>query len=312
MPITGKQLSTTSTVTIFTLLLILTTVNSVHSILQQESNILSMGIVQYNDFQSAIYWQYGAESGDFGSWDAIDSSSINGIAISSSEVHGGSKSIRFYMADGSKSDDDRRLGLFIHNTDGVYQTGFYWSFWIYIPSNIEDMIDPEYNWLTIGGLKWYFLNFKWSFGARWRLYYSSGYGAVRALVFIGPHINSGYEPPQQGIEYNQPSDVYWYHDITYGAWNHFQIYLKSITDSTGEWKAWVNDDLLGTIDNQPTHPNAFLNPPQDASFFSQNNVYPHPQLMYYVDKNAPGGILYADDVVIATEKVSASYTVDST
>jgi len=286
MPITGKQLSTTSAVTIFTLLLILTTVNSVHSILQQESNILSMGIVQYDDFQSSVIWQSGAESGDFSAWDAIDSSSIEGITISNTEVHGKSRSIKFYIADGNKNDDDRRLGLFIHDVESVYQTGFYLSYWVYFPSNIEDMIDKSYNWLTIGGLKWYFYKYRWSFGARWALQWNNG--KIRVRLHIGGHMNS-------------------WSDIDYGAWNHFQIYLKSKTDPTGAWQAWVNDISLGSLTNVKSHPNAFLTPNQGTDFFSQHNLSPHPQVMYYVDYNAASGHLYVDDCVIATEKVPENY-----
>jgi len=266
-----------------------------------------MGIVQYNDFQSSVIWQSGAESGDFSAWDAVDSSSTGGVRVTSELSRGGSKSIKFIMEGGQKNDDDRRLGVFVHETDAVYQMGFYWSYWVYIPSAIDDMVSN--GGFAIGGLKWYFLRYKWSYGARWRLYYSSSYGETRAYIHIGGHINSGYEPPQDGVDYNPPSDVHWYSDIIYGAWNHFQIYLKSATDNTGVWQAWVNDDLLGTISNQPTHPNAFLNPPQDANFFSQDNLCPHPQIMYYGDYDISEGYLYIDDAVIATEKVPENHLV---
>jgi len=260
-----------------------------------------------------IVWESGFEDGDsnFPSWDAwYSDTGSSTTTISTEQVRDTrSKSVKFTMASGYKSDKARRLGLFVHDdTETVYERGFYYSFWMFIPSNIEDMIDKSYNWLTIGGLKWYFYKYLWSFGARWALQWNNGKIMVR--LHIGGHMNSGYGSPQEGVHYDPPESAIWWSNINYGAWNHFQIYLKSKTDATGAWQAWVNDISLGSLTNVRSHPNAFLTPTQGTDFFTQHNLCPHPQVMYYVDKNAPGGTLYADDVVIATEKVTEDYMVD--
>ena len=300
---------------IILLLTAATPIISANSSLQNEATIYSIGTVQYENYGLNVIWEDGFEDGDnnFPNWDDYysDGTSPSVTKVSTEQYRGGTKSLKFIMADGSKTDTQRRLGLFEYeDTAPFYKSGFYMSFWVYIPSNIEDMIDySNYNWITIGGLRWYFLDYKWNYGARCVLYYSGDYQKVRARISIDNRINSGYESPQQGIEFTPPDIFDWYHDINYGAWNQFQIYLKAKTDNTGVWQAWINDDLIGTINNQPTDPNGFLNPPQNANFFSQNNLYPHPQIMYYVHENAVGGSLYMDDFVLATEKVPNNYFV---
>lgn len=310
-------------IAVLTLLLIATPpINSANSSLQKEVSISNMATVHYDDFRSAIYWEDGFEDGDanFPSWDTwYSDTGSSTTTVATDQVRGGEKSVKFTMASGTKTDKERRLGLFIHDDTGsVYETGFYFSFWMYIPSNIEDMVEhTEGYWINIGGVKWYFNNFTWHYGARWALYWSTGSQAVRALIRIKGHAKGDPTPPAittyQGTtysyDYTAPTSAIWYHDINYGAWNHFQVYCKSVTDNTGEWKAWVNGDLLGTISGEPTHPYAYLTPDPPASFFSQNNIYPHPQLMYYTEQTAPGGTLYADDAVIATEKVPENYLV---
>ena len=310
-------------VVILTLFLIATpSINSAYSSLQTEVSIPNTATIQYDGFQSAIFFEYGAESGDFSGWDdyyPYSRTKPSITIVSTEQARSGMKSVKFSMVGGIKTDDQRRLGLFIHDDTGPFmKTGFYYSFWMYVPLNIEDMIEHDPNALfNIGGLKWYFNELQWQYGARWRLYWSTTYQKVRAKIRIVAWDSTGGTSPSstvyEGTTYyfyhGDTSNVIWSHDVNYGAWNHFQIYLKSVTDNMGVWQAWVNDDLLGTISGEATHPDAYLTPDPPASFYTQNNKYPHPQLMYYVNLDAPAGYLYADDVVIATEKVPENYVI---
>lgn len=308
-----KSLFPTGVYLILLLIVASLSINLANSDLLEETSIPSMGMVYYDDFRSAISWEDGFEDGDetYPSWDnyyTYSWTNPSSMTIQESVAHGGTKAVKFtYTPDGVR-DFSRRLGLFItDNTETVYQSGFYWSFWYYIPSDVDDFNEGN----SIGGLKWYFFHSSpytyWSYGARWRLYKSSG--TTRIKLFIGGYINSGYDSPQGGVTYDKPAMQEWTTTINKGAWNHFQLYLKSKTDATGEWQAWVNDVELVHLTNVKTHPNAFLTPTQSGSFFSGGNIYPHPQIMCYGQIDDPAGYYYADDAVIATEKVPEDYVV---
>jgi len=269
-----------------------------------------------------IIWEDGFEDGrdDFPSWDQY----YTGIApseqyVQTTTVRGGSYACRF-----SYDTDGKSCGLFDHTHLTDWESGdYYWSFWVYIPSNVEDFFlhsgIPNF---AIGGLKWYFLDYKWNQGLRFHLYWSGGSSRVRLDAHIGGHINSGAESPQTwgGVSYSYTKPDYWedwFHwDVNYGTWNHLQVFLKCRVDASGEWRVWVNDSDVcdeGTarIVGVKTHPDGFLSPVPPADFYSQDNKYPHAQIMYY----HTGGTIYdgyflIDDCVIATEKVTETYTVD--
>jgi len=199
--------------------------------------------------RARVIWEDGFEDADeaFPSWDAFYSDSKcapSSTDISTAQVHGGSYAVKFnYQPDGSEW--ARRLGLFIHHQvpASIYENGFYWSFWYYVPSDIDSWIGDSF---AIGGLKWYFLDYQWSYGTRWRLYYSSSYGTTRVHVDIAGDIYRGHDLPQEGYDYDPPSEHVYYSAINKGAWNHFQLYLKSTTDTTGRWDAWVNNVEITT------------------------------------------------------------------
>ncbi|NIO36481.1 hypothetical protein GTO27_02135 [Candidatus Bathyarchaeota archaeon] len=279
----------TRTILIFILLASLP-YNTAKSLLQQKKTLQSAGRIQYyKDFgPEDIVLEYGAESGVLQPpWDRVrQEPGYSQVKTVSDVARTGSKSVKFEtLVDYVRIDSYPYTECSIREYD--LPTEVYLSWWHYFPAGyFTNMLEVKD---TVGG-------FKYMWGGRdneWRMRFMiTATGKVRFSL-------SGTTIPDEYRDYAESSI-----SPVEGTWTHFQVYWKESDEGHGIVRAWYNDfqlyERIGSGD--------FYTDPQ---YWDPNAPDgPRAVVQRYTSENDPAGYTYADDIVIATEKIPETYRVD--
>jgi len=269
--------------------------------------------------QEDIFFEYGGESGELrppwsevgvspGSTYCSHGADPSGVWVDDTHVRTGTKSMYCYQHAPPKDNPCRRI------TNRYYGSGlsdeYYVSWWVYFPSDNWDNEDPK-GWGTVlGGVN----NFwgaddqplgvwQWSMGVK---FFVEAGGNRRFYVRAGLG-GAGGEYSSQDWSYYHWSD-YYLRDGFLDQWVHFQIYIRYRQDSTGAYKAWLNDNLI--IDKT-----GVMTDPRGASEWNTKNckfavtVNPWIVINLYQSTDSPEHWYWVDDCVGAYEKVPEDYGV---
>jgi len=314
MRITRINVSIIRTVVILSLLLIATTlINSVHSSLQQEVTIQSVGSILAEDsFVDKIFFQYGGETGVLQPpWDFVGDERYGIIRVDSAHARTGSRSIYMYQKLPPKSEKERRCHLRYYGKNHK-QTELFFSWWAYFDNRwLTD--DPEGWGSTLGGWQLWFgpetITHYWWEGGRFRIYPTS-----RRINFEWK-----WGKIDGGVDFG-PSGQFW--DTDYyitdflNRWVHFQVYVKIAKGNNGVVRAWFNNVLVAEKTGITTDPSEYPeweeNPVDgtECVWRSQNGgPYPDVGPELYQDTDSFESWIWVDDCVSAIQKVAETYRV---
>jgi hypothetical protein len=306
--------------TIMTLLLIATSINSVHLSLQQDYQIQNMGNILIQDnLTETIFFEYGAESGALQPpWDSVSGDGI--IEVDDTHVRTGTKSIYMYqIGPPNKGDQDRRNHLREYGSSHRKSEG-YLSWWMYVSSQLLETQDSSR--VTLGGWQLWFgpSGSTWIFwtGGRFRLMENKRF---QYSYKWGDAYGWGYGDDAAAQQQESAID-YWAADYE-NQWVHFQIYWK-IAESNGVCTFWFNNNMVANITGLHSDPRYYTtywnnNPNLIAHGYdgqcefrwSCDGNYPNIGPEIYQDEDSFENWVWFDDVVASTEKVSETYGVYS-
>jgi len=295
--------------TMMMLLLIATSINSVHLSLQQDYQIQNVGNILIQDnFAETIFFEYGAESGELQPpWDSVQGDGVEfGLAeISTTHVRTGTKSVYMYQKAPTKTENERRVH-FRESGTSHGQDEFYVSWWMYF-DNRWLTTDPDGWGTTLGGWQWWFrqgnaLRF-WS--CRWHIdlidrEISANHMEHRFPTMEVVKVGDG--------EVSQPLTSY------LNQWVCFQLYFKKhATD--GIVRAWfyngVDEELVYEKTNYCTDPTTYSQWESRSMSYYSGEVPGWGMELYQAEESFESWV-WVDDVVMATEKIPYTYGVGYT
>jgi len=308
----GINVSIISIVVILNSLLIVdTSIDLVHSSLQQEVTIQSRGsILAENSFVDKIFFEYGGETGVLQPpWDHVGpmpEAPVSYAIVDTAHARSGTRSMKLYQPSPPKSDGQRRV------SNRYYQTGykeFYVSWWVYF-----DNLWQTTGWgSTLGGWQIFFgpssTPYYWWTGGRFRIH------SDRHVLFnyrFGK-ISGGVDFSAAGNAIAQTWDTNYYITDHLNQWIHFQVYVKFRADNTGVVRAWLNNVLVAEKTGIKTDPSGYgewnNNPVDGTQCVWRVSEYPWIVIELYQHTDSAESWIWVDDVVAATEKVPANYEV---
>jgi len=283
MPITKKYVPMARTVTILTLLLIATSINSAHSSLQQELSIRNTANVLIQDnFAETIFFEYGAESGTLEPWDwvGIWGAPETKIEFEESIIHSGGKSLKFTTDLSSALEQgypQPRAQLNWHGGIELELTEAYISYWIHLPN--------DYDLSSTG----------WDMAFDFHYFESE---SVYNLPKVYIKKSTSY-PPFVLIGSPQVGGVRSTTTIPRNQWVHFQMYYK-LGVSDGVYRVWQDNQLIFNYTDVDTATTSGGVADKISSI----------EFKLYPSQYDPDTIVkYVDTIVISSEKVPETYGV---
>jgi hypothetical protein len=315
--------------TLALLLIVIPSIFSAHSSLQQEVSIQNMGnILVQDNFAETIFFEYGAETGIIGTqiglqppWDSVTYGWP--IEVDDTYARGGSKSIYIKVTpSGEEGVGDSLRRAFVEESASSHgQQEFYWSWWVYFDDVwANDEPDGSYGgrvgdiqiWMRAEGTSGY----RW-WGVRFGIEPDGNREIYVSWVEHKFPLTTREQWDYDSGKYLQGSG-HWRN-----TWIQFQLYIKMSTDpEVGKRKAWIyNSDTEEEItvmdETGITDPTGYDRWDDDNFYFTlgssiggddQVGSYPFGPCLYTDYENQHEWI-WVDDCVAATEKVPHDYRV---
>jgi len=315
------QMGTTLTL----LLIVIPSIFSANSSLQQEFSIQSTGnILNQDNFAETIFFEYSAESGVVQPpWDSVISQGVDTIVeVRSTYARTGTKSLYLYQdPDGTNYGRRNHVRLY-GGSHG--QTEGYVSWWIYVTDKFDD---SNTGWgPTLGGWQmfWGTSNNHWRWWSGGRFGTSSW--ANKQLTFaygVGTDGPSGqFSADMESHEDSWQGGAAYQYSTFAGQWLGLQVYFKIANGTAGEVRAWVKRPADGDwvsvfnktgIATDPRDYSEWLNNNYDGSACEFTIANPNGQSQIltelYQGQDAKENDVYVDDFVFASEQVPYTYGV---
>jgi len=273
------------------------------------------------DPKTDAFFEYGAESGNLDAWDEVgispggtwcSHSPASGTKVDDTHVRTGTKSIYMYQHNVPKDNPCRRVTQkwAQNKPDIAPRTELYWSWWVYFGNSIWGTMDTHSNaWTVLGSVGLYWGADDQSHG-KWQWQTGVAFYAIGAnrRLYLRSGFPSSFAPSGAYNHYDYSS---FYVDEDFpDQWVHFQIYYKMSDSGNGEYKGWINDNLIGEASGLTNDPRAYPEWNQHPNTRFAVNEYPRLVVKLYQNRESNENWIWVDDVVASDVKVPENYGVD--